>query len=95
VETHETTLTLESMPQRTPGIDIRSAGSEQLVQSPANGNIHVLNALAGRVLMHCDGATTIRGIVSDLVATTTVDQARAERDVLSVCESFRAKGLIA
>jgi hypothetical protein len=91
----DTTLTLETMPQRTPGIEIRSAGSEQLVQSPATGHIHVLNALAGRLLMRCDGATTIRDLVTELVETTTVDQARAELDVLSVCASFRSKGLIA
>jgi hypothetical protein len=94
VKTHNTALTLDSTPRCTPGLEIRSAGSEQLVQSPATGHVHVLNALAARVLKRCDGETPLRRIVDELVAATSVDKARAERDVLSVCADFQAKGLI-
>jgi hypothetical protein len=92
--TNDTILTLDAMPQRAPGLEVRSAGSEQLVQSSATGHVHVLNALAGLVLQRCDGATPLERIVDDIVATTEVDRARAERDVLSVCADFRAKALI-
>jgi hypothetical protein len=92
---NETTLTLDATPLRTPDLEIRPAGSEQLVQNSATGQIHVLNALAGLVLSRCDGATPLERIVDDIVATKDVDRASAARDVLHVCADFRAKGLIA
>jgi Coenzyme PQQ synthesis protein D (PqqD) len=92
--TNDSILTLDATPQRAPGLEIRSAGSEQLVQCSATGHVHVLNALAGLVLQRCDGATPLERIVDDIVAVADVDRARAERDVLSVCADFRAKALI-
>ena len=94
MNTHDRELTLDATPRRTAGLEMRSAGSEQLVQHPATGQVHVLNALAGLVLRGCDGATPLARIVDDIVATAFVDRPRAERDVLSVCADFRAKDLV-
>lgn len=94
MNTHDAGFTLDATPLRTPGLEIRSAGAEQLVQNAVTGHVHVLNAVAGRVLMRCDGETPLAQIVSDLVAATAVDRARAEEDVLAVCAAFRANGLI-
>lgn len=94
MKTNDGALAFDATPQSTPGLEIRSAGSEQLVHSSATGHVHVLNALAGRVLMRCDGKTPLRDIVDELVALTDVDRRRAERDVLDVCADFRAKGLV-
>jgi hypothetical protein len=88
------TLTLAATPRRAPGLETRSAGSEQLVQNSATGHVHVLNALAGFVLERCDGATSLERIVEEIVAATDVDRARAARDVLIVCADFRTKALI-
>jgi hypothetical protein len=44
-------------------------------------------------LRHCDGKTPLAQIVDDIVAATSVERARAERDILDVCADFRAKGL--
>jgi hypothetical protein len=64
-----------------------------LVQNSATGHVHILNSLAGLVLRHCDGKTPLAQIVDDIVAATSVERARAERDILDVCADFRAKGL--
>lgn len=85
---------LSATPQAAPGLEMRAAGGEQLVHDPTSGQVHVLNATAGRVLSRCDGATTLAQIVNDLVAATEVDAARAARDVVNVCADFRSKGLI-
>ncbi|HEY5341870.1 MAG TPA: PqqD family protein [Candidatus Aquilonibacter sp.] len=85
---------LEAMPKCVPGLEIRPAGGEQLVHDPVTGRIHVLNAMAGRVLTRCDGTTTLAQIVAEIVASTSAEAARVERDIVSVCADFREKGLI-
>jgi GNAT superfamily N-acetyltransferase len=85
---------LHATPLAAPGLDIRPAGGEVLVHDAATGQIHVLNATAGRVLARCDGATTLAQIVAELVAATGVDANRAARDVIAVCADFRGKGII-
>jgi hypothetical protein len=93
VNTNDTSLALDATPRCTPNLRIRSAGSEHLVQNSASGHVHILNSLAGLVLRHCDGKTPLTQIVDDIVAATSVERARAERDILAVCADFRAKGL--
>jgi hypothetical protein len=90
----ETALTLDDTPARARNLEIRSAGSEQLVQNSATGQIHVLNALAGLILERCDGSTTLARIVDEIVAAKDIDRAAAARDVVTVCKDFRGKGLI-
>jgi len=93
VNTNDTSLTLAAMPRTTANLQIRSAGSEHLVQNSATGHVHILNSLAGLILRHCDGKTPLSQIVDDIVAATSVERARAERDILAVCADFHAKGL--
>ena len=85
---------LSVMPQCVTGLETRDAGNEQLVHDPLSGNVHVLNAMAARVLQRCDGATPLARIVGDLVSTTGVDPVRAAVDVVKVCEDFRKIGLL-
>ena len=91
---NDTALALDATPRCMPGLEIRSAGSEQLVQNASRGQVHVLNALAGLVLRRCNGETRLSRIVDEIVATAAVDRSRAERDILDVCADFRTKGLL-
>jgi hypothetical protein len=90
----ETAPALDDRPRRVRNLKIRPAGSEQLVQNSATGQIHVLNALAGLILERCDGSTTLARIVDEIVAAKDIDRAAAARDVVTVCKDFRGKGLI-
>ncbi len=85
---------LRATPRCTPNLEMRAAGGELLVHEPSTGHIHVLNAMAGRVLKQCDGSTTLAQIVDDLVAATHADIARVELDVAGICADFRRKHLI-
>ena len=76
------------------GLEVRAAAGESLVHDPATGKVHVLNAMAARVLGMCDGTTALSSIVDDLVAATGVERDRAAGDVLAVCSDFRTKGLV-
>jgi hypothetical protein len=82
------------MPRATPGLEIRPAGTEVLVHDAATGKVHLLNAMGGRVLAACDGATTLREISAGIVRATGADPQRVENDVVAACADFQAQGLI-
>jgi hypothetical protein len=85
---------LERAPRATPGLEVRTAGSESLVHDPSTGKVHVLNAMGARVLAGCTGTSTLASIVDDIVTSTGAERARVTSDVLAVCDDFRAQGLI-
>lgn len=84
----------DATPRARPDLDVRPAGGESLVHDPASGKVHVLNAMAARILQRCDGATALSTIAEEIVASTGAPRERVEIDVTRVCEDFRSKGLL-
>ena len=85
---------LAAAPAARVDLDVRPAGDETLVHDPASGQVHVLNAMAARILTACDGRTPLARIVDDLVAATGAERERVAADVARICAEFREKRLV-
>jgi hypothetical protein len=85
---------LTARPLASPGLVVRAAGNESLVHDPVTGKVHVLNAMAARILHRCDGTTSLAEIVDELFADGAVPRERIAGDVAAVCDAFHAKGLL-
>lgn len=83
-----------ALPRIRPEIVLRPAGAEALVHDPVSGRVHVLNALAARILGRLDGTTALAAIVDEIVAATGAPRERVRADVDLCYEGFIRNGLI-
>ena len=81
-------------PKKVDHLEIRTVGDEVLVHDVANGKVHVLNQVAGRVLELCDGAHSPPEIAGVIAGQTGEDIAVVGPDVDAVLEQFASFELL-
>lgn len=82
-------------PNQAPDLEIRTAGDEVLVHDTKHGEVHVLNASAGRILQLCDGTRTVEEITVAVANAFLTDTERVRPDVDASLEEFKALDLLA
>ncbi|GAC1408439.1 MAG: hypothetical protein NVS2B17_18350 [Candidatus Velthaea sp.] len=88
-------MTVQSRPNRMPGIEMQSTGSEFLVHDTRNAKVHVLNATAGRIFTLCDGEHDVEEIVDSLVSEWGAERTTARADVGRALRDFAERALLA
>jgi PqqD family protein of HPr-rel-A system len=75
-------------PKKIPELQTAMVGNEVLVHDTLHEKVHVLNAVAARILDLCDGETAPATIAALLSREYGVDTAVVERDVDATLEQF-------
>lgn len=82
-------------PNRAPGIEERTAGSDLVLYDANGGRLHVLNLTAAAVWRLCDGSKTVDDILQQVgveFAFNSADQPRS--DIQGLLGNLREQGLI-
>jgi hypothetical protein len=82
-------------PNRAPGIEERTAGSDLVLYDSTGGRLHVLNLTAAAVWRLCDGSKTVDDILEQVgvkFAFNDGDQPRS--DIKGLLGNLREQGLI-
>ena len=85
---------LDEWPVRKPGVLARQLGNEWILYDPENGDLHVLNEVAGSVWGMCDGSVSLGQMDERLRAAYEVPaSANLMADLEDIIASLRQKGL--
>jgi PqqD family protein of HPr-rel-A system len=81
-------------PKKIPELETSTVGDEVLVHDSAHGKVHVLNAVAGRILELCDGTAAPSEIAARVSREFGADPSVVERDVTAMLEEFGSLQLL-
>ena len=82
------------MPKKIAGLEMSSVGNEVLVHDSSHGKVHVLNAIAGRILDLCTGENTPERIADVLSSEYRADATVVRRDVDALLVEFASLQLL-
>jgi PqqD family protein of HPr-rel-A system len=75
-------------PKKIADLQTAVVGNEVLVHDPRHEKVHVLNAIAARILDLCDGETAPATIADRLSHEYGADRSVVERDVDAMLQEF-------
>jgi PqqD family protein of HPr-rel-A system len=81
-------------PKKIAELQTAVVGNEVLVHDTLHGKVHVLNAVAARILDLCDGETAPATIASRLGGEYGADPSLVERDVDAALQQFASLRLL-
>jgi hypothetical protein len=88
------TVTQESFPTRRSDLSARRAEGEILILDRVGGVIHQLNPTASKIWELCDGKTSVKEIVAQIVEVFAVDARTASHDIDQSIANFRSLNLL-
>ena len=81
-------------PRLSHGIKAQTVGNELILLDKDSRRVHQLDRVGARILACCDGASSVDGIVEQLLQEFDVSEKQLLKDVSELLERMRVLGIL-